>query len=472
MRPGWMRGALVSALVVVCAGVAGAVRAIVASDSLSDAADLALTGCAIVVVLAGLVVSIRLSRSAVLRRARILAPLALVFTAAVFLARSFDDASVEAHSLMTGASADGPASLIALGPDGTDVRFSGEIGEGDAARLAALLDQHSGITRIHLTSDGGLVDEGEALGAVIAAHGLSTYVPDYCVSACTLAFVAGRERLALHDARLGFHAPYEEGLFGQTFRGDASTVRAAYAGAGLAPDFVTSALDVASDDMWYPEPNRLLAAHVVTAFVDGARLPDSNLDGDPTLAGARAVVLRNVPILAGLADAEPALVDRIAGWYLASYQHAWSEDRAAEGMHALTDGVVALAAGRASDAALVGLARFAAAAMDAADDEDCVAIGARGDLVTAANVLGEEDDKAVATAAALLGTAMKGSHVAAAPAEASEQIAFHTQRRESCAGLERAYAAALARPAAEAAARLRPRFTEGARQSLSEMMRP
>ena len=449
------------ALVVFCAYVAVTIRKIVSADVLSDAADLALTAGGLAVVFGAIIVSIRLT-PAPRRPAALAAPLALVLVAAVFLVRSFDDMSVDANSLMAGSAGAGSAAIIALGPDGTDVRFAGEIHDGDAARLAAILDSHPAVRRIHLTSDGGLADEGEALGATIAAHRLVTYVPDYCVSACTLAFVAGRERLALRDARLGFHAPYEEGLFGQTVRGDASGVRAAYAGAGLPADFVAAALTVASDDMWYPEPARLLAAHVVTAFVDRARLPDSNLDGDPTPAGARAAVLRNLPILAGLTEARPALVDRLAAWYLAAYRHDWSEARTADGMRAMANGVLALAVADAGDAPLVGLARFAAAAMGQADEDDCVAIGARGDLVTAASVLGESD---AAAAAALVAAAAKGPPRVATPARgAFQKIAYGSDARESCADLRRAFASALARPLPEAAALLRPRVARWAQQ--------
>ena len=460
------RRALPVALVVACACITATVRKVVADDVLSDAADLALTAGAFAAVLAALVVCVRLTWTT-RRPAALAAPLALILTAALFLARSFDDVSVDAHSLMTSASGDGPAAIIALGPDGTDVRLAGEIHEGDAARLTAILDAHPGVTRIHLTSDGGLADEGQALGGVIAAHGLTTYVPDYCVSACTLAFVAGRERLALRDARLGFHAPYEEGLFGQTIRGDASGVRAAYAGAGLPADFVKAALEVGSDDMWYPEPDRLVAARVVTAFVDRARLPDSNLDGDPTLAGARAVVLSNVPMLAGLADTAPALVDRIAAWYLSAYRHDWSEARVAEGLHALGNDAVALTAAGAGDAQLVGLARFAAAAMGQADEDDCVAIGTQGDLVAAASVRGEDDTSADATAAALLRAAMTGQRGGAARATV-DRIAFAGPRRETCAELRRAWASVLARPLPQAAALLRPRFTRWAQRAVAD----
>ena len=195
----------------------------------------------------------------------------------------------------------GPPARIALGPQGRDIRFAGEIGAGSAARLAALLAAHPAVTRIHLTSEGGLVEEATAIGDLIAARGLATYVPDYCVSACTLAFVRGAERYLLTNGRLGFHAPYDPGLFGQVVQADAAAERAAYVAAGVDPAFAAEALAVASDSLWIPEPARLIRARVATALVDTDRFPDSTLDDDPSPAGARAAILRALPLLGSLA---------------------------------------------------------------------------------------------------------------------------------------------------------------------------
>lgn len=219
---------------------------------------------------------------------------------------------------------------ITLGPGGRDIRLAGELSEGVAARLKRLLDENPRVERIHLTSEGGLVDEGAAIGAQIAARGLVTYVPDYCVSACTLAFVRGRERLIVAEARLGFHAPYETGLFGQDVAADAAPERAAYIAAGVAPDFVDAALKVSSDDLWLPDARHLLRAGVATGIVDLRRFPDSTLDGGPDLAHARAVLLENFPQLERLERMAPQAVDAIAARYLDAYRSGLSEAEAVE----------------------------------------------------------------------------------------------------------------------------------------------
>ena len=73
---------------------------------------------------------------------------------------------------------------------------------------------------IKLTSDGGNVRAGLALGAVISAHALNTEVPSEplrertatsisagrCASSCILAFFAGNHRTLPRGDRLGFHS--------------------------------------------------------------------------------------------------------------------------------------------------------------------------------------------------------------------------------------------------------------------------
>ncbi len=251
----------------------------------------------------------------------------------------------------------GEQALVTLGPNGRDVRLWGELGEGTAERLEALLKANRHVERIHLTSEGGLVDEGEAIGELVAEHGLVTYVPDYCVSACTLAFIRGRERYVVANARLGFHAPYEQGLFGQDFQADAAPERAAYLAAGIEPGFVDAALKVRSDDLWIPQAARLLEARVATGIVDLHRFPDSTLDDGAEPAGARAALLRNFPLIRALAPRQPEIVDGLAAWYLDAYRAGLSEADAVSALKTLSVRKLGQAAREGDDATVVALGR-------------------------------------------------------------------------------------------------------------------
>ncbi len=358
----------------------------------------------------------------------------------------------------------GAETRIVLGPGGRDVRLYGELTEGAGARLERLLTENPGAERIHLTSEGGLVDEGAAIGAAIARHRLATYVPDFCVSACTLAFVRGRERFIMAATRLGFHAPYEAGLFGQVFRADGAPERAAYIAAGVSAEFADTALRVASQDMWFPEPDRLLKAGVATSLVDPSRFPDSTLDDGDDAAHARAAVLRNLDLLHGLEARAPRIVDGIAAWYLDAYRSGLSEAEAFESLKRLAARSLARALRGADDRSLVAVGRHLLTAMEAvrASPATCAAIGAHGDLVLARQVLrqdesgtGEAEDLAArALVARALGHADRPvPEPAALAADALRPLAAPPP--SACAGLRAAYAVALARPQREAAAALR-----------------
>ncbi|MDP4025309.1 hypothetical protein Q8W71_22005 [Methylobacterium sp. NEAU 140] len=272
----------------------------------------------------------------------------------------------------------GTETRVALGPGGRDIRVAGDLSEGVAARVAALLSAHPGVGRLHLTSDGGLVAEAEALGALVTARGLATYVPDACASACTLVFVRGRERYLATGGRLGFHAPYEADPSGAATPVDPAPERAAYLAAGVPADFAAEALAVPSDDLWIPDPIRLREAGIVTALVDTGRFPDSTLDADPSPAAARAQILRNLPVLAGEVDA----VAGLAGWYRDGYLAGRSEAAAIEGLRRRASAHLRRRLRAADDATVLSFAGVVLAALEAADTgaEACEAV-ADGDLV-------------------------------------------------------------------------------------------
>ena len=398
-RVDWRSGSRVllqTALFIACYLALSVVCQRVAEDTLSAAGNLTLVGIALLVLGASVTIACAIAKScpAALRATRLAlcaAPVGLVLLGGVFIKTSYADVSIQLEALIHANDPPEPDTTIVLGPDGSDVRLSGQLGPGAAARLDALLRQHSSVKRIHLTSEGGLADEGQAIGDVIAAHALTTFVPDYCVSACTLAFVRGTERLLLPNARIGFHAPFEEGLFGVPIEEDSSAQRRDYLAAGVDPGFVTAALAVPAADLWIPDPERLVAARVATGVVDTYRFPDSNLDGAANQAGARAVVLRNFKALAAFEAHAPEIVDRIAAWYYDAYRIGLSEGEVVKGITRAVDLAVSSALRDADDVMLVHFARTISDAMAAAArraPEECLAIGRNADLVKATHYLG------------------------------------------------------------------------------------
>ncbi|CAO4163328.1 hypothetical protein [Methylorubrum populi] len=357
---------------------------------------------------------------------------------------------------------DAPATRITLGPGGRDIRLSGELTEGAAERLARLLDDHDAVERIHLTSEGGLVDEGTAIGALIAERGLVTYVPDYCVSACTLAFVRGRERWVLAEARLGFHAPYETGPFGVEIAADSAPERAAYLAAGLTADFVDAALAVRPDDLMIPDAETLVRAGVATGIVAADRFPDSTLDDGADPERARAAVLRDVPLLDEIEAGAPGTVAAVAAWYLDGYRHGRSEADAFDGIRRRAADAITRSLGGAEPAVLADLGRLILRATERGHPSRgrvCAAAGDGVGAVLSRPWLGKAD-LAAARRIVSRGLALplpdRARPVPEGPARPTAGTVPPLGQGRGCLGLRKAVSAALARPLPEAAQALQP----------------
>jgi hypothetical protein len=194
--------------------------------------------------------------------------------------------------MAVGFSSPGPA--IAAGPDiqghqirlinaGMELEFSGGIGAGSANDLALALDANPAVHVVHLNSPGGLVVEGRRMFDLIRGHLLITTTDQYCFSACTLAFLGGRERYLAPGARLGFHGEFSD-------TADDSHVQAAQhqdmvtmLSLGIASDFVDKAFAAPKDRIWMPSAGELEDAHVITgvsndyAVADGTKAPSADV---------------------------------------------------------------------------------------------------------------------------------------------------------------------------------------------------
>lgn len=101
------------------------------------------------------------------------------------------------------------------------IEISGEIGPDSTAALERLLPQlhkcqsanNQEITYanyVYLSSGGGFLADGYALGDLFREHQVSTFVTggQKCASSCAIAFLGGKFRNMAYDAELLFHAPY------------------------------------------------------------------------------------------------------------------------------------------------------------------------------------------------------------------------------------------------------------------------
>jgi hypothetical protein len=88
---------------------------------------------------------------------------------------------------------------------GAEIRIDGRISQAVADSIILQIRTNSALERVSLNSQGGLLFPALDIARAVNAAGLNTSVPigDECHSACSLIFLAGRERVA--DGLLGVH---------------------------------------------------------------------------------------------------------------------------------------------------------------------------------------------------------------------------------------------------------------------------
>lgn len=156
----------------------------------------------------------------------------------------------------------GPETSIQRRADGYSLLVSGGINDDTAEKLQQALNQSPGVRTIVLSSSGGWVGQGLVVAAVISSRKLSTDVEDECSSACTIAFLAGLERVAGPKARIGFHSFSTVGR--QSPAGSSSLLQKVYREAGLSDDFIAKVSQTPPTEMWYPTVKELLQNGVLT----------------------------------------------------------------------------------------------------------------------------------------------------------------------------------------------------------------
>jgi hypothetical protein len=207
-----------------------------------------------------------------------------------------------------------PEYAIRVMRNGTEAEITGGIRFGLADEFSKILRASRQIRVVHLNSIGGRIAEGEQLYKAIKDNNLTTYVSAKCLSACTMAFAAGRERVLLHGAVLGFH----RGSFaGEDYKDSPELAgqRRIFTAAGYTLQFIDRALATPSAEMWKPSEAELLSAGVITRVSNGADYAFSGFPPDLTRAYFSAALAKFADVYAAIRDRDPARYDEIAAAY-------------------------------------------------------------------------------------------------------------------------------------------------------------
>jgi hypothetical protein len=174
---------------------------------------------------------------------------------------------------------------------GKELEVWGGISGGLTADLSRAIQANPGVDVVHLNlGAGGSIREARRLRELLRASSLSTYVSASCNSACTVAFLGGRQRFLKAGARLGFHRVSAPGVVGRAAAEMWKAERDYLVAAGVSGDFADHVMRTPEDTLWYPKPDELVAAGVVTELTDGGRFAFTVGGKAPTLAETRTLL--------------------------------------------------------------------------------------------------------------------------------------------------------------------------------------
>lgn len=148
---------------------------------------------------------------------------------------------------------------------GRVVAFSGGINDGAAAAIDKAIGDGPKVATLLLDSPGGWLREGDRMADVVRRYRINTRVEGECFSACTLVLLAGANRSASENARIGFHRGRSVGESAEDRAIPADREESdLYKRAGLKTDFVRRIVSTPNDRIWIPSRYELLHEDVLT----------------------------------------------------------------------------------------------------------------------------------------------------------------------------------------------------------------
>jgi hypothetical protein len=169
---------------------------------------------------------------------------------------------------------------------GAVLEISGSFSWALPQNVQAALASAPEVRVVRLESPGGHLLAALQVVEIIQRRGLDTYVGRLCVSACTVAFLGGRQRWLAPGARLGFHQAYAPGFPSDQANGILQT---AYRQLGVPPSFIAHVLQTPHTNVWFPKRDELDVVHVMTP-------PNSLVALDDNPSPRLADLLRLLPL--------------------------------------------------------------------------------------------------------------------------------------------------------------------------------
>ena len=185
------------------------------------------------------------------------------------------------------------------------------------------------LTTVVLESPGGNIEEARKLSKLIDTFGFNTHVDGICASACTIAFISGKERSMGRSANLGFHSPRT------MIKTDSSTAEnflkleeekqvKFFKEKGISTSFIDRIFQAKSNDMWYPTKDELVAGNILTSKSDYKLVNNIEViqGSDDELI---KLVVKNIPWIAVIYKNDKASYDGIINSIVVAHKQGLSE---------------------------------------------------------------------------------------------------------------------------------------------------
>jgi ATP-dependent protease ClpP protease subunit len=195
--------------------------------------------------------------------------------------------------------------------NGQMLEFSGGITFGVANELNGFLSAMANVRTVKLNSMGGRILEAQRMSDLIRARGLTTFVAQDCMSACTIVFLGGKERVVLPAARIGFHQPAFRGMTAASRRAAISTEMARLQRFGLSREFAERANTATPSGMWFPDKDELVREKVVSRVMQPPPVVAKPAPNAAPSPAANAAPSTAAPV-AGTPQAMPGVAARAA----------------------------------------------------------------------------------------------------------------------------------------------------------------
>lgn len=160
--------------------------------------------------------------------------------------------------------------LLEVSNDGHTVFIKGDINYPLHMSFLATLEKNEQITTVMLSSDGGIIFAARAMVIKITENGLNTKVKENCYSACTLIFMAGRNRELGDRGELGFHFYATKSTLTASIldidaqvEKDKDYLRTR----GVSEGFINTAYSTPPDEIWVPNKDQLERSGILTPIM-------------------------------------------------------------------------------------------------------------------------------------------------------------------------------------------------------------